>query len=327
MSSETGDKILVTGVTGAVGGSIARHFSAEGRAVVGLVRPGANLGSIRDTGIDIIEGDITDCSSLEIAMRGCRFLVHAAGLVPGSGASEELFLEVNTEGTRNVVSAAVASGIQRMVHVSTVNVLPISPGETVAEDAAPPKDPHPGYDKSKLDAELAVLGAAKDQLDTVVVNPAVVFGPGLMASGRIIRAFVRGRLPFVPLPGRRMSMVFVDDVARGCLLALDKGVRGERYILSNPPVTISEFIDKLAAVSGRRRPRLSLPSWPAALAVGALWTLRPITQWRPPVTVAGIRRGGTLYDGSKAERELGLLYTSLQDALSATVKLLIEDQN
>jgi dihydroflavonol-4-reductase len=259
-------------------------------------------------------------------MRGCRYVVHAAGIIPGSGATEASFKRVNSDGTRNVISAAESSGIDRMVHVSTVNVLPIMPGKPVDEDAGPPEHPHPGYDESKLSAEQAVLEASRDQLNAVVVNPAVVFGPGLGASSRIIRAFVRGRLPFVPLPGRSMSMVYVDDVARGCLLALKNGVRGERYILSNPPITISDFIDELAAVSGRRRPRLSFPSWIAVLAIGALWLIRPVTRWTPPVTVAGVRHGGTLYDGTRAERDLGLEYTRLHDALSDTVRWIREDE-
>ena len=326
MASETVGKTLITGITGGVGGALARRLISDGRPVVGLVRPEADLGPLQELGVECIEGDVTDLASLETAMRGCKFVIHAAGLVPGREASEQSFRAVNAGGTRNVVSAAISTGIERLVHVSSVNVLPIRPGETVAEDAPPPEFPHAGYDESKLEAEQAVLSASKDRLDAVVVLPAVIFGPGMGASGRIIRAFVRGRLPFVPLPGRRMSMVYVDDVALGCLLALDKGARGRRYILSNPPVTISDFIDQLAEVTGRRRPRLSLPSWLAAMAVGAAWAVRPITRWRPPVTVTGVRRGGTLYDGSLSEQELGLTYTDLRDALAATVDGILRNE-
>jgi len=318
-------KILVTGVTGAIGGRIARLLVAEGRVVVGLVRPESDRSLLNDIDIELVEGDVTDLSSLESAMDGCAGVIHSAGLVPGGGASEEAFHKVNSDGTQNVIAAAISSEIVRLVHVSTVNVMPILPGVTVTEDAPSPALPHAGYDESKVAAERAVLEASKGLLNAVVVNPAVVFGPGTRSSARIIRAFVRGRLPFVPLPNRRMSMVYVDDVAHGCILALDKGARGERYILSNPAITISEFIDELAAVTGRRRPRLTLPAWLAALAVGTLWSIRPVTRWRPPVTVSGVRRGGTLYDGSRAERELGLGYTDLSDALRATVEWILAE--
>ena len=318
-------KLLVTGVTGAIGNRIAHLLVEEGRDVVGLVRPGSDRSPLDNIDIELVDGDVTDQASLERAMNECGSVIHSAGLVPGTGTTEEAFREVNSDGTRNVIAAAISSGVERLVHISTVNAMPILPGVTVTEDAPPPEFPHPGYDVSKVEAERAVLEASKGQLYAVVVNPAVVFGPGTRSSARIIRAFVRGRLPFVPLPNRRMSMVYVDDVAHGCILALDKGTRGERYILSNPAITISEFIDELAAVTGRRRPRLTLPAWLAAFAVGALWSIRPVTRWRPPVTVSGVRRGGTLYDGSRAERELGLGYTDLSDALRATVEWILAE--
>jgi len=321
--SRSKDKILVTGITGALGGGIARLFVREGRAVVGLLRPGSDADALREVGIETVEGDITDLQSVEHAMRECGYVVHAAAITPGSGASEEMFHAVNAGGTRNVLAAAVSSGIERMVHVSTVNVMALCPGTTVDEDSPPPELTHRGYDESKMTAEHAVLEASKSELDVVVVNPAVIFGPGSRSSGRIISAFVRGRLPFVPLPERRMSIVYVDDVARGCLLALENGVRGQKYILASPSITVSQFIDELAAVTGRRRPRISLPGWLVGLVVGAAWAVRPITRWRPPITMAGVRYGGTIYDGSKATRELGLNYTELGEALAATAEWIL----
>jgi len=116
--------------------------------------------------------------------------------------------------------------------------------------------------------------------------------------------------------------VYVEDVARGIRLALEKGGAGERYILASEAISTRNFIQTLANVTGRRPPRLSVPTWLVQAGVSFLWFLSPVTRWRPPITPAGIRQGGTVYDGSKATRELGLKYTDLGTALHETVEQL-----
>jgi dihydroflavonol-4-reductase len=116
-----------------------------------------------------------------------------------------------------------------------------------------------------------------------------------------------------------MSFAFVDDAVNGCVLAMERGRRGERYILAGPPVSLGDFVGTLAEVSGRKRPRISLPAGVIALGVDALNLVSPLTCWKPPVTGKGIRQGGAVYDGRKAMRDLELEYTPLSIALSATV--------
>jgi nucleoside-diphosphate-sugar epimerase len=246
-------------------------------------------------------------------------------LVPGSGADDAEFERVNVSGTRNVCEASVEAGVSRMLFVSTVHSFGIHPGEKVDETTIPSKPFHTGYDASKARAEEVVLEFASTTLDAVVINPTVVFGPRSRHSGRLISMFLRGRLPAIPLPGRQLSLVYSGDVARGARLALENGKRGERYILANPGVTIREFVQELAGVSGRSAPRLSVPGWLAAAGIAVLWGLSPMTRWKPPVTVAGIRHGGTIYDGGRANSELHLDYTSLEDALADTVEWMRRD--
>jgi dihydroflavonol-4-reductase len=307
-----------------LGSRLVELLADEGWTVRALVRPGSDSAALEAAGAELRPGDVTDPETVRRAVEGCRAVFHAAALVPGSGASEEEFHRVNAEGTRNVLAAALGAGVARAVHVSTVNTLGGEPGTVTDESAGPPVQPHRGYDASKIAAEEVAREHAAAGLNVVIVSPSVMFGPRSRYSGRLIEMFLRGRLPVVPIPGRRMSFVFVDDAARGCLLAMERGSLGERYILSAAPVRLGDFISDLAAVSGRRGPRLSLPAWLVAVGVGVLWTASPLTRWRPPVTVTGIRRGGVLYDGAKAERELGLEYTALRDALAATVHWLRE---
>lgn len=310
---------LVTGATGMLGGRIVQLLVADGREVRALARPGAETSALSAAGAEVFRGDVTDPGAVQRAVDGCGAVFHTAGLVPASGAPAEEFHRVNAGGTRNVLRAALEAGVKRALHVSTINTLDGRPGEKVDEAAPPPEAPHRGYDASKVAAEDEARACAGAGLDLVIVNPAVIFGPRSRYSGKLIELFLRGRLPVIPTPGRRMSFVFVDDAARGCLLALERGRCGERYILAREPVTIREFIGTLAEVSGRRRPCISLPTWPVALAVGALSLAAPVTRWRPPVTVTGVLRGGVTYDGTKAGRELGLEHTPLNEALGATV--------
>jgi len=305
-----------------VGGEIALELHRAGYVVTALARPASDRSHLLAEEITVVEGDVTDRDSIRRAMEGQDLVCHAAGLVPGSGADEDEFERVNVSGTRIVCEAAITAGVSRLLHVSTVQVFGIHPGRSVDETATPSKPPHAGYDASKTRAESLVLELAAKSLDAVVVNPTVVFGPRSRHSGRLINMFLHGRLPIIPLPNRVLSLVYSGDVARGARSALETGERGERYILAGPSVTIRAFIETLARVSGRRAPRLSLPGWAAAAGVAALWGASPVTRWKPPVTVAGIRHGGTFYEGGRATRELGLHYTALEDALRTTVEWL-----
>lgn len=314
--------MLVTGATGMVGGEIALELHRAGYDVTALARPASDRSHLLSGEITFAEGDVTDQNAVRQAMEGQDLVCHAAALVPGSGADEDGFNRVNVSGTRIVCEAAIKAGVSRLLHVSTVHVFGIHPGQRVDETATPSEPPHPGYDASKARAESAVLEFAAKSLDAVVVNPTVVFGPRSRHSGRLINMFLRGRLPIIPLPNRVLSLVYSRDVARGARMALETGEQGERYILAGPSVSVREFIDTLAQVSGRRAPRISLPGWAAAAGVAALWGVSPVTRWKPPVTVAGVRRGGTVYEGERATRELGLRYTPLEDALRTTAEWL-----
>ena len=311
--------LLVTGATGMVGGRVAALALSSGWEVRALVRDGSDTIELQKLEVELVMGDICDPAAVSRAIDGCDYVCHAAALVPGATRDMTNFDRVNVGGTENVLAGAEKAGIIRLVLISTVNTLAASPG-TVGDESAPaPSDPHPGYDISKLQAEKLVVEAGAAGMNAVIVSPAIVLGSGSRGIGRVIATFLRGRLPVIPFPDRRVSLVFVDDVARGCLAALERGQAGERYILANPPVTVREFINELAAISGKRPPRLSTPTWLTALVIGAAWKLTPLTRWQPPITVQGVKGGGASFDGSRAERDLGVDYTSLADALNETV--------
>ena len=313
-------RILVTGATGFLGGEIAREFKRSGYHVTALVRPGSDSSQLSDGEIDIVEGDITDFEAVRAAMDGQTYVCHAAALVPGRGASCSEFERVNVGGTKVACEAALETGVSRFLYISTAHVFGLDSGSSVNEESKPSIPAHPGYDESKVRAEALVRNSAVKSLDSVIVNPTTAFGPGSRHSGRLINLFLRNRLPVIPIPNRELSLVYSGDVARGARLALELGERGERYILAAPKVTVREFLKSLGSASGRHPPRLSLPAWLVISAVKIAWVVSAITRWRPPVTVAGIRHGGTVYDGSKAIRELGLEYTPLEIGLTNTAE-------
>jgi len=313
---------LVTGSTGLVGGEIALELQRSGYRVTALVRPGSDYSHLSGSDIVIAEGDVTDSDAVARAMDDQTYVCHAAALVPGTNASVSEFERVNVDGTRIVCEAAIEAGVSRLLHVSTAHVFGIHPGSNLDEESTPTM-PHPGYDASKAKAEALVLDYAGGVLDAVIVNPAIVYGPRSRYSGRLINLFLRGRLPVIPLPERMLSLVYSGDVASGARLALESGVRGERYIFAAPELSMRELLTALAEASGRRSPRFSLPAWAAISGVRLAWAVSPVSRWRPPITAAGIRDGGTVYDGSKATRDLGLNYTPLNDGLATTVKWMI----
>jgi dihydroflavonol-4-reductase len=272
--------------------------------------------------VEVVVGDIADGPTLTAAMDGCRRVFHVAALLPGSTRSEGAFARINVEGTRNVLEAAVAAGVERLLHVSTVNVFGPRPGAVLDETSTSKRPLHRGYDQSKSTAEALVREYAAGPLDAVIVNPSVMFGPRSRQSGQLIESFLTGRLRVIPDPKRPLSIISALDVARGCIKAMERGRRGERYILSNPPITVREFLRVLGKVACVPPPRLSLPRWTVAAAVAAAWAISPVTRRPPPVTVKGIWYGGTMYDTSRSANEIGMTYTPLEEALAATVQWL-----
>ena len=318
-SVETMPSVLVTGATGMVGTAVAQELLDNGYTVRALARPGSDTTALEMDGIPLFIGDINDGDAVAAAVSGVDYVCHVAGLVPGSTRDSSEFHDVNVKGTRTVRDASVAAGVRRILHVSTVHTFGKRPGSVIDELSDLEIDPHLGYDSSKISAEEIML-ETDSGTEVVVVNPTVIFGPRSSHAGRILQMFVKGRLPVTPLPDRSLSLVYVADVARGVRLALEEGRTGQRYILASEAISTRNFIQTLANVTGRKPPRFSVPTWLVQAVVSFFWLVSPITRWRPPITPAGIREGGTVYDGSKATRELGLEYTDLGVALRETVE-------
>jgi len=303
--------VLVTGATGFVGSAIARALLERGYPVRVLVRPASNRANLADLDVVVVEGDIRDARTLEPAMRGARFLVHAAADYRLWTRDPRALVDNNVVGTRTIMRAALAAGVERTVYTSSVATLALRAHCEPADETKrlTPQDAVGAYKRSKVLAEREVEAMiAQDRLPAVIVHPSTPIGPRDMRptpTGRIIVEAASGRMPAFVDTG--LNLVHVDDVAQGHVAALQRGVIGERYILGGQNVSLAAMLREIGRLTGRRAPRIKLPRrllFPAALVTEAWATM---TGREPFLTRDGLRmaRAPMYFTSAKAERELG----------------------
>ncbi|MBI2846501.1 MAG: SDR family oxidoreductase [Chloroflexi bacterium] len=314
-------KIFITGATGFIGGRLAELLVERGEEVKTLVRPTSNFQRLSKLGLQIVLGDILEPDSFRKVLSSCEVLYHCAGLVAPWLPDKRLFYKVNADGTRNVLKLALDLNISKVVHTSSVAAIGQRVGEIGTEETQ-----HRGYffttyEHSKYMGEQVAWEFYKNGLPVVVVNPSTVFGPADRNFGRLIDAFLKRRIPALLSPQGYRALVFVDDVATGHILAMEKGEVGQRYILSSANVTTRDFFSLLSRASGIATPKLVIPQWLAYTGLRSAELLLPVLGIRPPLSSEWVRGGGrgARFDGTRASRELGLVYTPLEEALSRTV--------
>src|SRR4051812_13204972 len=315
-------KALVTGATGKVGNAVARALHARGDEVRALVRDPARAAGLLPAEVELLRGDVTDPQSLRAAVDGCEVVFNAMGVPEQWLADEALFERVNARGSENVARAAREAGARRGVHTSTVDVFDAPPGERLDETGLAPRPEGTAYERSKQHAEELAL-AARGEMEVVIVNPAAVYGPGpgeLGLDTLLFEPVLRRRLPALTPGG--MGVVEVEGVARGQLLAAERGRDGERYILCDRHATVRELALTVKRVAGRGFVPPVLPVAVARVLAGASEALARRTGVTPLLS------RGQLYfvlwnaapDSSKAQDELGWEPTPLDEGVDAYVR-------
>lgn len=311
-------KVLVTGATGFVGSNVAAALAARGDQVRVLRRATSRLNALEGVCVEYVVGDILDPDSLATAVRGCEVVFHVAATAQYWRSGKETIYRVNVEGTRNVMQAALAAGVERIVHTSSVAALGYPPRGTMADESQtfPPELSWWPYGHSKHLAELEVRKAAAQGLPAVIVNPTIVIGPRDVnfVSGSLIRASVKGQLRIVPPGGS--NVVHSDDVVAGHLAAAERGYVGERYILGGENLSHWETATIIASITGGALPRLVLPRWSLSPLARLIDAFNALSNRPPLVTGEHIRLGGKMFyvDNSKAVRELCLPQTPFRQA-------------
>lgn len=322
-------RALVTGATGFVGANIAEALDRDGWTVRILRRPTSSLAALKGLDYETILGDVTEPASLPAAMQDCDAVFHAAGVVVDLWQQDlERLYRVNVAGTRHVVEAALAAGVPGFVHTSSLAALGFNQGVTPIDEnqqfnVAPNAYP---YGHSKHLAELEVEKAVQQGLHAVIVNPSVVMGPRdvTLLNSRLILEVRRGLIPLVPPGG--INIVDALDLAKGHVLALEKGRAGERYLLAGHNITNLQLTREIGAVLGVRPPAGAIPRrliGPLARLLDGANRLSP----RPlPLSGDVLRLGSRFFyaENGKAIRDLGFAVRPLRQTIQQAVDWLRE---
>lgn len=312
--------VTVTGGSGVVGGAVVRHLVAAGETVRAVARSEAAARRLSDLGAAPVVGTVTDHGAMAEAFAGSDVVYHVAGVNEMCSRDPDTMYRVNVEGTRTVLRACAAAGVRRMVLTSSAATIGEEKGVVATEVTHHRGHYLSEYERSKHHAEQVIF-AESTPVEVVAVNPSSVQGPGrATGTGRLILQILTGRLPFVVESD--VTLVDIDDCARGHLLAAHRGRPGERYLLSGFITTVSNAVDIAAAVLGRPVEARVLPiplAWAGAAIVDAMSRL---TRRRPPLCPEMVRviSHGHRHDGSKATRELGLEYTPAEVTIARMVE-------
>lgn len=321
-------KAFVTGATGFIGGHLARKLRERDDEVVALVRSPDKAEALRESGCELVQGDLGDLSAIRAGLQGCDAAFHSAAMykvgIPVSQQPE--MWEANVRGTERVLGAAVDAGVQRLVYISTVNAFGNTRGEVVDETYRRGGDEFLSYyDETKFRAHQIAQDLIGKGAPILIAQPGGVYGPGDTSDlANLIDQVRTGRLKFNVFPKTGFNFVHVDDAADGILAVHDKGRIGEAYVLGGQLTTMGEVVEKIAQLSGRRSPRFTMPpvlikaSIPLAPLVTRIMRLPP--NLRELITAAD----GVTYWASdaKARRELGYAPRDLDTGLRQTLAAL-----
>lgn len=329
-------RVFVTGATGFIGAWLVHELAERGHVVHALSRranpeppPGFSEGegpNFDHPNIRLILGDVTDRESIRRGMAGCSQVYHLAGYAKNWARRAQTYFDVNVEGLRNVLDAALKLDVERVVSTSTMlSFGPTQPG-TIADEATPRMTPKftTQYEASKVAGEAVALDYAARGLPVVVVNPGRVFGPGHLNEGNsislVIDMYDRGKMPVLMGGSKVGNWVFVQDVVNGHIRAMQHGRSGEKYLLGGDNLSLKQFLQIVDRVTGRTHFQATVRR-PGAMAFAWFQQLR--AQWfgiYPQITPDWVRvfLSDWAFTSAKAQRELGYRITPMREAVQRT---------
>jgi len=324
-------KCFITGANGFIGFRLTEKLSAEGHTVKCLLRSPEKFQEFAHLqGVTSVIGDLDDITAIEAGVSGCDTVFHMAALAKPWSKDKSLPFRVNVQGTENILKASRKAGVKRFVFTSSAAVIGPSPGEEPIDESFARTVPFfNDYEKTKHQAEILVKDYSQGGLETVIVNPTRVFGPGKLSKSNAVTVMIdrysRGKWRIVPGDGSCVgNYVFIDDVVSGHILAARKGRAGESYLLGGDNLTFNSFFDILAEATGKRRVLIPFPVR-LMIAGAALmeWQVN-VTGIPPMITVPWVKKYMNHWSlsSNKAVTELGYSITPFAAGVAKTLQWL-----
>ena len=322
-------KILVTGATGYVGHQLALALAENGQEVHVLVRNPRSVNVPLHKNIRVFTGDITDRQSITAAIHNCEQVYHTAALVKIFAKDPADFYKINVEGTHNVLAKALEAGVKKLVFTSSCGVMGPSLNEPRCENDPRITAFDNEYEFTKFLAENLVKEYVHKGLYTVIVSLSKVFGPGIethpISVNKLIKQFVAGKPTFIPGPGNQVTnFCFIDDVVKGHILAMAKGIGGEKYILGGENISYMDLFKTIRLLSGTKARLLKIPEFLIHVWAILQWIRYKLTRKEPFVTIRATRFifCNKIYSSNKAVKQLGYRLTPLKEGLQQTIHFL-----
>lgn len=322
-------KIFITGATGYIGQRLASRLLKDGHEVHALLRHEPEFTTFNTEAFHYHQGDIKNYESVQKAMMGCEVVFHLAALAKVWSKDAGDFYDVNVAGTDHVMQAALTCKVKKVVFTSSAAIYGSTSEEPVTEDRSRHDKFFTDYECSKFLAEEKIQHYVRKGLNVVIVHPTKVFGPGIWtesnAVSRIIKEYVEGQWHFIPGSGKMVAnFSFIDDVVEGHILAMEKGITGEKYILGGENLCFNDFFKKLKLASQKYFLTIRVPY---IFMMFYAWQ-EEIFAWlfssQPKVTRAWIKKynQSLSLSSEKARRELGYTITPFDSGLSQTLRWL-----
>jgi dihydroflavonol-4-reductase len=281
-------KIAVTGANGHVGANLCRSLLAEGHSVKALVHHNHN--SLKGLDIELVQGNLNDLDSLRKLCSNTEVVFHLAAVISIDGQKEKL-LEVNFEGTKNLVKVIKENGVRRLIHFSSIHALSHFPLDIAMDETRPLVINGPTwYEITKSRAEKYILDSSSNGLDAVVINPTAIIGPFDFKPslvGTVLIRLYKNSLPAL-VPGG-YNWVDVRDVVKGAIAAMDKGRKGERYILGGNWVSVKDMASSVEKVTGKKINKFEIPTLIAKIGVPFIKAYAKVTGQEPLYTYESLR--------------------------------------
>lgn len=319
-------KVFITGGTGFIGRHLVRRMAQTEHTIRCLARKTSDTKELRTLGADIIVGDVNDRNSLKEGMQGCDWVFNLANVYSWWEPDKTVYRKINVEGTHNVMVCALEAGVSKVVHVSTIGVWGKPEESPIREETPVAPERESEYCRTKLSGEQIAWQLYREKgLPLVVIYPCGVMGSGdSKLTGATIKLLIERRLPATIFDDTITTFVHVKDVAEAILKAAEKPDNlGEKYIIGNTRLSMEDYYDLISDVSGIAPPMFRMPDSLVMFNARLLTWLADIIK-RPPLwgmatDAMRTTKHGFIADGSKAEHELGLVYTPIREAVEEEV--------